>query len=248
MDVVPDEAEGQTVELRKVRDSGTAAQSDRGPLTPPSGGPIRLRLTDLVQEGLRGPKGPGWALLGEFLTEPDTARALRLWFGDHRALDLPLDRGRLIRALDREIAAIDALMREFVDACLHHPRLQRLEASWRGLAYLVNQADGVEGVKIRVLNIAWAELCRDLERAIEFDQSHLFNLIYNQEFGMPGGEPYGVLLGDYEVWHRRGAGHPTDDVAALKAMSQVAAAAFAPFVVGCAPVTLGIDGFRDLGL
>ena len=166
MDVVPDEAEGQTVELRKPHDRGTAPRSDRDPLKPPSGDPIRKSLTALVQEGLRGPKGPGWALLGEFLTEPEPLRALKLWFGDHRALDRPLDRERLVRALDRDIAWVDALMRGLVDACLHHPRFQRLEASWRGLAYLVNQADGVEGAKIRVLNIGWAELCRDLQRAM----------------------------------------------------------------------------------
>lgn len=65
---------------------------------------------------------------------------------------------------------------------------------------------------------------------------------------MPGGEPYGVLIGDYEVMHKRDRGHPTDDVAALTAMSQVAAAAFAPFIVGCAPPLLGIDNFRELGV
>src|SRR3546814_1422745 len=54
--------------------------------------------------------------------------------------------------------------------------------------------------------IGWPEVCRDLERAIEFDQSQLFSKIYSEEFGMPGGEPFGVLIGDYEVQHLRGAG------------------------------------------
>lgn len=63
---------------------------------------------------------------------------------------------------------------------------------------------------------------------------------------MPGGEPFGVLIGDYEVQHRRTQDHPTDDVAALAGMAQVAAASFAPFIVGCTPAMFGIEHFREL--
>ena len=249
MDIVPDEAEGGAVDLRDEADTAPAPQDDPPPVLRAAVAPLRDRIVDVVQEGVRGGlKGVGWARLGEFLTESETGHALRQWFGEHPALDTPYDRDRLLRAIDREIAWIDGMMREQLDACLHHPRFQRLESVWRGVGFLVNHSDGMDGVKIKTLNLSWAELCRDLERAIEFDQSNLFNLIYNQEFGMPGGEPYGVLIGDYEVWHRRGQGHPTDDVAALKAMSQIAAAAFAPFVTGCSPVMLGIDRFRDMGV
>jgi len=192
-----------------------------------------------------------------FLAERRAERKLALWFGEDEPLRRPLDRGRLKAALDRDIAWIDGLISDQVNAVLHHPRFQRLEASWRGMAYLVGQAVAYQGfteeptgnkVKIRVLDVSWPELCRDLERAIEFDQSQTFDKIYNDEFGMPGGEPYGVLIGDYEVQHRRGREHATDDVAALKAMAQVAAAAFAPFIVGCAPAMLGLDDFGELGL
>ncbi len=171
-----------------------------------------------------------------------------MWYGTHPALDNPYNRRRIIQALDRDIAEIDGLMSRLVDACLHDPRFQRLEASWRGVAFLVDRSNAVDGVKIRLLSISWSEICRDLERAIEFDQSQLFDKIYNQEFGMPGGEPFGVLIGNYEILHKRGPGHTTDDVAALTAMSQVAAAAFAPFIVGCSPPLLGIDSFRELGV
>ena len=44
-------------------------------------------------------------------------------------------------ALDRDIAAIDAMLSEQLDAILHHARLRRLEGTWRGLAWLV---DGIE--------------------------------------------------------------------------------------------------------
>ena len=158
----------------------------------------------------------------------------------------PALRRAILAAIDRRIAEIDRLIAEQVDALLRHPRLQQLEASWRGLHYLVTAADRAEGVQIRALVMSWAELCRDVERAIEFDQSALFAKIYSDEFGMPGGQPYGLLVADYYVQHLRSRDHPTDDAAALRGLSQVAAAAFAPVVVGCNPRLFGLDSFRDL--
>lgn len=151
--------------------------------------------------------------------------------------------GRL--AIDRLIAAIDKMLTAQVNAILHHRRFQRLEASWRGLSSLVDTAASMRRVKIRLLDVSWRELARDLERAIEFDQSQLFTKVYCDEFGAPGGEPFGLLIGDYYVRHQRGADHPTDDVGALKAIAAVAAAAFCPFVTSCAPALFGLDRFAD---
>jgi type VI secretion system protein ImpD len=184
--------------------------------------------------------------LPAFLAEEDWGRALAIWFRHAGPLAGAPAKGRILAALDREIAEIDALLTEQTNAIIHHRRFQALEAGWRGLRYLVAAADEVDNVLVRVLHLSWAECCRDLERAIEFDQSQLFAKIYSEEFGMPGGRPYGILVGNYEVQHRRSAEHPTDDVAALKAAAQVAAAAFSPLVVGASPVMLGLDGFRDL--
>ena len=147
---------------------------------------------------------------------------------------------------DRVLAALDELISEQVDAICNHPRFRRLEAAWRGLCYLAEAADRSTGVKIRMLHMTWAEIGRDLERAAEFDQSQLFQKIYEQEFGMPGGEPYGLLIGDYEVSHKRSAEHPTDDVSILSGVAQVAAAAFAPFMVGASPELLGMESFAEL--
>ena len=148
--------------------------------------------------------------------------------------------------LARDIARLDALLSAQVNAILHHPRFQQLEASWRGLHFLVEQADVAEGVKIRVLSASWKELVRDLDRAIEFDQSQLFRKIYSDEFGTPGGEPFGVLLGDYEIWPRPSAAHPVNDIEALQKIAGVAAAAFAPFVAGVHPAMFGLDHFSEL--
>ncbi len=142
--------------------------------------------------------------------------------------------------IDRLIAGIDRLLSVQVDEIIHHPRFQRLEGSWRGLIWLVRIADGLKGVKIRVLNLSWRELTRDLERAIEFDQSEAFNKIYTLEFDTPGGEPYGLIVADYEP-----SKHPKD-LETLRAFAGVVAAPHAPTVIGCSPAMFGIDRFREL--
>ena len=215
---------------------------------PTSAGGDLPPLRDVVVDLAFLPAGRERAQLDDFLSEPDWAIALILWFG-HGALSAPLrSRRRLLLAIDRDIAWLDELLTAQVNAILHHARFQRLEAGWRGIQYLVTQSEISESIKIRVLNISWQELCREIDRAIEFDQGQLFHKVYNEEFGMPGGEPFGVLIGDYEIQHRRTQEHLTDDIAALQGMSGVAAAAFAPFIVGCSPAFLGLDSFRELGV
>jgi type VI secretion system ImpC/EvpB family protein len=148
--------------------------------------------------------------------------------------------------LDRDIAAIDAMLSAQLDAVLHHERLRRLEGCWRGLAWLVGGVEHGARLKTKILNVTWPEICRDLERAVEFDQSHLFRKIYEEEFGMPGGEPYGLMIVDHDVRHRSGPASRTDDVSALAALAGVAAAAFCPTIVGASPALLDVDDFADL--
>lgn len=183
--------------------------------------------------------------LAAFVAE-SRPRALRDWFGDDAAARLGTDPERWRTAIDRDIAAIDALIGTQLDAVLHTRRLQRLEGSWRGLRWLVAGIEPGTKVKTKLLNISWAELCRDLERAAEFDQSQTFRRIYEDEFGTPGGEPFGLLVIDHEVRHRPGPGAPTDDVSALASLSAVAAAAFAPTIVSASPNLLAVDGFEEL--
>src|SRR5438477_7599201 len=95
-------------------------------------------------------------------------------------------------------------------------------------------------LKIRVLNASKRDLNRDLTRAVEFDQSQLFKKIYENEFGSPGGEPYGALIGDYEFTN-----HP-DDIELLGKMSNVAAAAFCPFISAASPALYGFDSWTEL--
>ena len=98
----------------------------------------------------------------------------------------------LARTFDRAIAAIDAKLSDQLNAIMHHPKFCALEGTWRGLHYLVMNTETSTSLKLRVLNLSKRELGRDLQRAVEFDQSQLFKKIYENEFGTPGGEPYGA--------------------------------------------------------
>ena len=67
------------------------------------------------------------------------ARAIDRWFAGERGARLRIDAQALRDAIDRDIATIDAMLSEQLDAILHHARLRRLEGSWRGLAWLVER-------------------------------------------------------------------------------------------------------------
>jgi type VI secretion system protein ImpC len=123
---------------------------------------------------------------------------------------------------------------------MHHPDFQRLEGTWRGLHYLIHQTETSSNLKIRVLNVTKRELLKDLEKAAEFDQSALFKKIYEEEYGQLGGEPYGMLVGDYEF------GRGAEDIGLLKMLSNVAATSHAPFVAAAAPKMFNLESYSDL--
>jgi type VI secretion system protein ImpD/type VI secretion system protein ImpC len=190
------------------------------------------------------------AALAEWIAQRDRVTILRDWFGEAALAGIlagPDPVERLEEAIDRDIAAIDRLLSRALDAVLHHPRLRRLEGSWRGLHWLAGRAEGDRAVRLRLLPIRWQELARDLERAAEFDQSNLFKKLYEEEFGIAGGEPYSLLLCDHEVQPGPSRGHPVDDVAVLGRLASVAAAAFAPVLLPASPALLGLESFAEAG-
>src|SRR5437588_446693 len=103
------------------------------------------------------------------------------------------------------IGEIDKKLSAQLNEIVHAPEFQRLEGTWRGLHYLVQQSETGESLKLRVLNVTKRELGKDLEKAVEFDQSATFKKVYEDEYGQLGGEPYGMLLADYEFGR-----HPED--------------------------------------
>jgi type VI secretion system protein ImpC len=149
--------------------------------------------------------------------------------------------------LNARIAQLDHLISLQLNEVMHAPEFQKLESTWRGLKYLLSQTETSTMLKIKVLNVSKKELLRDLQRAPEFDQSALFKKVYEEEYGVFGGAPFGALLGDYE-FSKSG-----QDIELLEKVSQVAAAAHAPFLTAAASEMLNLESFatldspRDLG-
>lgn len=138
------------------------------------------------------------------------------------------------------ITALDKQISEQLAAVMHHPDLQKLEGSWRGLHYLTSNSETSATLKIRMISVRKKELHKDLSKAVEFDQSQIFKKVYESEFGSAGGEPYGALIGDYEFTN-----HP-EDIETLGLMSNVAAAGFAPFLSAASPALFGFDQWSEL--
>ncbi|MCA9132476.1 MAG: type VI secretion system contractile sheath large subunit [Planctomycetales bacterium] len=187
--------------------------------------------------------------LAQFLATTSVAEALKIWLGE-QAVERQAGQSwsSIARQVQAQIARIDRLLNSQLTAILHHPSFQKLEASWRGLEYLVNAKEetGDAPIKIRILNAAYSELQKDFDKAVEFDQSQLFQKVYEQEFGTAGGQPFGVLLADYEIHPRPSRAHPYDDMAMLRSFSQVAAAAFCPIVLNASPTMFAHDNFAEM--
>jgi len=142
--------------------------------------------------------------------------------------------------INARIAQIDHLLSIQLNEIMHHPSFQKLEGSWRGLKHLMDNSETGTQLKIRVLNVTKKELLRDIEKAPEFDQSALFKKVYEEEYGVFGGAPFGALIGDYEFGK-----HP-EDMALLEGISHVAAQAHAPFISAAAPDLMNLESFTEL--
>jgi type VI secretion system protein ImpC len=142
--------------------------------------------------------------------------------------------------INARVAQIDHLVSIQLNEVMHHPQFQKLEATWRGLKYLINQSETSAMLKVRVMNVSKKELLRDLQRAPEFDQSALFKKIYEEEFGVFGGEPFAAMIGDYEF-----SKHP-EDLELLEKISNVAGAAHAPFLTAASSQLVNMESFTQL--
>src|SRR5207249_9856683 len=147
------------------------------------------------------------------------------------------------RTISGMIAEIDRKLSEQINLILHHEDFKALEGTWRGLHHLVNNTETDEKLKIKVFNISKKDLDKTAKKfkGTAWDQSPLFKKIYEDEFGTPGGEPYGCLVGDYFF------DHTPPDVEILSGMAQIASAAHAPFLAGSSPNVMNLESWQQLG-
>ncbi len=147
-----------------------------------------------------------------------------------------------VTTVEAIIAEIDRKLSEQINLIMHHEEFQTLESTWRGLHYLVDNTEMDETLKIRVLNLPKKDLAKTIKKykGTAWDQSTLFKKIYEQEYGSPGGEPYGCLIGDYNF------DHSPPDVEILNGVAQIAAAAHSPFISAAAPTLMNMDSWQEL--
>jgi type VI secretion system protein ImpC len=150
--------------------------------------------------------------------------------------------GDALRTIEGMIAELDKKLSDQLNLIIHHEDFKALEGTWRGLHHLVSNTETDEHLKIRVLNISKKDLGRTLKKhqGANWDQSPVFKKIYEEEFGTPGGAPYGCLIGDYQFDHTVG------DVELLTGMAKIAGAAHAPFISAASPSLMGMSSWQEL--
>jgi type VI secretion system protein ImpC len=144
------------------------------------------------------------------------------------------------QTIANRIADIDRAVSKQLNEVLHHEAFQKLEATWRGVKYLMDQSETSASLKIKLFNAPKKDLLKDLQRAPEFDQSQLFKKVYSEEFDMFGGAPFAALVGDYEF------GRGPEDMELLGKIAQVASAAHAPFLSAASPELMNLSDFTQL--
>ena len=173
-------------------------------------------------------------------TEPDRTRELLTALTEAALKGTVRFDRNVMKTVTAAVQALDGVISKQLAAIMHNEEFQKLEGSWRGLHHLVSKTETGETLKLRVLNCSKRDLFKNFDKATEFDQSTLFKMIYETEFGSPGGAPYGALVGDYEFEN-----HP-DDIALLENVSGVAAASFCPFLSAASPKLLGFRSWQEL--
>jgi len=142
--------------------------------------------------------------------------------------------------LDEHIANLDAQISRQLDAVMHHPDFQRVESTWRGVKSLVDQTDFRQNVRIELLDLSKEHLVQDFEDAPEIAQSGLYFHTYTQEYDTPGGEPIASAISNYEF------DRSPQDMALLRNISRVAAAAHMPFIGAVGPSFFGKESMEEV--
>lgn len=142
--------------------------------------------------------------------------------------------------VDDMIAEIDRKISAQVDSILHDDKFQEIESSWRSLKFLVDKTDFRENNRVEMLNVSKDDLLADFEDSPEIVKSGLYKIAYTKEYGQFGGQPYGMIVGNYEF------GPGSRDVKLLQDIASVSTMAHAPFIAAAGPGMFGLDSYAGL--
>lgn len=157
-----------------------------------------------------------------------------------------LIKGDLYKRISQAIAWLDKRLTDQVNVIIHHPEFQAMESAWTGLKYLVDRKPPGQQVQVRVLNISKKDLSDMMARysadsgPTGWTQSPLFKQVFNLRFDMPGGNPFGCLVGDYQF------DKSPPDIGLLGKLSAICGAAHSPFISAAAPGLVGLKSWREM--
>jgi len=142
--------------------------------------------------------------------------------------------------LDFHIDLLDRRVNKCLDAVMHSMQFQTVESAWRGLKFLVDRTDFRKNVKIEVLDCSKETLQQDFDDTPEVIQSGLYHHAYIQEYDTPGGQPISAVISDFEFLNSG------KDIALLRNISKVAAAAHMPFIGSVGSAFFGKKSMEDV--
>jgi type VI secretion system protein ImpC len=141
------------------------------------------------------------------------------------------------RLVEQMIDELDARLSAQLDEVLHHPEFQALESAWRGLRFTVDRTDFKENTLIQFVNVSKEDLSQDFDDAPDITKTGIYRHLYTDQYGQFGGEPVGVIVGDYAF------GPGANDIKLLQNMAAISAMTHAPFVASASAEFLGVDDF-----
>ena len=142
--------------------------------------------------------------------------------------------------VDAMIAEIDQRMSAQLNEILHHKDFQKLESAWRGLKYVIDGVDFRENIKVEMLSVTKDELIADFEDQPELPKSGLYKTVYSAEYGVHGGRPYGLLVGNYSM------GPGPQDVELMSNIAAISSMSHAPFISNAGPEFFGAESFEEI--
>lgn len=144
------------------------------------------------------------------------------------------------RYVEQLIDELDERLSQQVDAILHHPTFKTLERPWRSLKFLCDRTEFAENIKVEFISVTKEKLQDDFTDAADITESGLYKTVYTNEYGQFGGEPYGVIVGDYEI------SPAAPDMQLMQHMGSLAAMTHAPFITAAGKSFFGIEDWDEL--
>lgn len=133
--------------------------------------------------------------------------------------------------LPQLLSAVDIAMSDTMRRVLHDPGFQEVEATWRGIHWLISSLELGEELELYLLHVPREQLSRSGEPG-----SELYRRLVDREARTMGGLQLSALIGNYRF------DATPEDLDILESVGSLGRALGAPFVAECGASLLGAGG------